>query len=237
MSAAGPVQDYRSAFDGVAAAVERGETDLGRLGFWRLVTRVKADPVLAAHWAETVGRIDRAAFERAVRWRIPVWAGNTLLAVGTIAGAGAVVVAANATSDLLAGLALLAAGGIWSLTVHDPAHWLVGRLVGIRFLWYFPSWWPPPPRPGLKVDYASYLRTPPAARAVMHASGAIATKAAPFAALATWPATQAPAWAAWGLLALGAFEIATDVLFSVHSSDWKRFRREVRVARVHASHR
>jgi hypothetical protein len=69
----------------------------------------------------------------------------------------------------------------------------------------------------------------------MHAAGAIATKLAPFAALAFWPATEAPAWAAWGLVALGVVEIATDLTFSVRSSDWKKVRRERAVARRQAA--
>jgi hypothetical protein len=71
----------------------------------------------------------------------------------------------------------------------------------------------------------------------MHAAGALATKLAPFVALAFWPATEAPAWAAWGLLALGGVQILTDSLFSVRSSDWKKVRRELGVARLQASNR
>jgi hypothetical protein len=71
----------------------------------------------------------------------------------------------------------------------------------------------------------------------MHASGAIATKLAPFVALAFWPASVAPPWAAWGLVALDALEITTDALFSVRSGDWKKVRRELRVARLQASQR
>jgi hypothetical protein len=66
----------------------------------------------------------------------------------------------------------------------------------------------------------------------MHASGAIATKLAPFIALALYPLTNAPAWAALALLALGCFQIATDVALSTKSSDWKRFRREMAAARA-----
>jgi hypothetical protein len=157
--------------------------------------------------------------------------GISVLGLGAVAGAGAIAVAEGTSSDVVAGLAVLFAGGAWSVTLHDLAHWLVGRLVGIRFTWCFLSLRPPPPRPGLKTDYASYLRTPPVARAWMHASGALATKAAPFVALAFAPVVGAPTWAAWGLVAMGAVEIATDVLFSVRSSDWKRVRRELRIAR------
>ena len=41
--------------------------------------------------------------------------------------------------------AMLAAGGIWSVSFHCPAHWLVGRAIGIRFTDYFLGG-PPPPR-------------------------------------------------------------------------------------------
>jgi hypothetical protein len=224
-------ETYEEAFRRIEAAVGSGTTDLRALGFWRLLERVKAEPALARHWAEIAGRIDRRAFESRVRLRVPVWAGNVLLLLGTIAGAVAVWLATRTTSELLAGLALVFAGGAWSVTVHDLSHWLVGRAVGIRFTSYylsrlFPPW------PGLKTDYETYLRAEPAARAWMHASGAIATKLAPFAALAFWPSTVAPAWAAWALIALGVLQIATDIVFSVRRSDWKRVRRELRVARL-----
>jgi hypothetical protein len=235
VAAPSDAEPVASAFERIEEAVRRGETDLGRLGFWRLVAAVKADPEAADRWADAAGRIDRTAFESRVRLRVPVPVGLSVLALGMVAGAAAVLVASATTSGVVAGLALLFAGGVWSLTVHDLAHWVVGRLVGIRFTASFLSLRPLPPRPGLKTDYASYLRTPPRSRAWMHASGALATKAAPFAALALVPASGAPAWAAWGLAAMGVFEIAMDVLFSVRSSDWKRVRRELRVARRHAA--
>jgi hypothetical protein len=229
-------ETYEEAFRRIEAAVEAGNTDLRALGFWQLLQRVKAEPALARHWADVAGRIDRRAFESRVRLRVPVWVGNLLLLLGTIAGLVAVVVATRTTSEILAGLALLIAGGVWSVTLHDLAHWLAGHAVGIRFTSYyllrlFPPW------PGLKTDYETYLRAEPGARVWMHASGAIATKLAPFVSLAFWPSTAAPAWAAWALIALGVLQIATDILFSVRKSDWKRVRRELRVARLQALHR
>ena len=79
---------------------------------------------------------------------------------------------------------MIAAGAIWAISVHAPTHWLVGTIVGIRWTDYFLGG-SLPPRPGLKSDYGSYLRADPDSRAWMHASGAIATKLAPFA--ASWP--------------------------------------------------
>ncbi|MGH2675854.1 MAG: hypothetical protein ACRDH1_10650, partial [Actinomycetota bacterium] len=61
--------DYQDALARIERDVQEGRESLGRLGFWRLVRRIKLEPGLAAHWAEEVGRIDRVAFERWVRPR------------------------------------------------------------------------------------------------------------------------------------------------------------------------
>ena len=216
----------------IEAAVARGDTDLRAQGFWRLVAQVKADPELVERFADRLGAVDTAAFRSAVRLRAPVWVGNLVLLGGIAIGAAAAVLAlGDETSPTVAGLALVGAAGVWSASVHCPAHWLVGRLAGIRFTDVFVGG-RPPPRPGLKTDYSSYLRADPVARARMHAAGAIATKLAPFLALALWPASRAPWWSAAALVALGVGQIATDVLFSVRSGDWKKFRREMAVARA-----
>ena len=207
-----------------------GTTDLRSLGFWKLVQQVKLDRALVDEHADQIGRIDTAAFRAGVRLRAPVWLGNALLVAGTIVGALAVGAAFVWQTPLWKGLALVAAGVIWSVSLHSPTHWLVGYMVGIRWTDYFLGG-PPPPRPGLKSDYATYLRADPDSRAWMHASGAVATKLAPFLALAWWPASGAPWWAAAVLAALGVLQIVTDVAFSTKSSDWKKFRREKAIAR------
>ena len=227
-------EGYEAEFARIEAAVDAGQTDLRSLGFWRLLAKVKADPALSAHWAGQAGGIDRTAFEARVRVRVPVWFGNALLLGGATLGVVAVVIALRTESETLAGLALVFAALDWSATLHSPTHWLVGRLVGIRFVCYFVAR-VVPPIPGLKTDYASYLRTPPGARAWMHASGAVASKLAPVAAWAFWPASVAPTWAAWFIVGYWALIIATDVFISTRRSDWKRVRRELRVARRQAA--
>ena len=223
-------QDLSTELDRIESAVRAGATDLGDLGFWRLVKRVKLSSEAAERYGEQIGRIDAIAFRRGVPRRYPVWAGNAVLVGGVLAGIAAVVVAMEVSSSMLKGLALVAAGGIWAVSFHCLAHWLVGRLGGIRFTDYFVGG-PPPPRPGLKTDYASYVRAPAGHRAWMHASGALATKVAPFLPLFVWSASGAPVWSAIMLLAIGAIQIVTDVLFSVRSSDWKKVLRERAVAR------
>ena len=227
---------FPAEFERIEAAVDAGETDLRALGFWRLLAKVKTDQALAAHWAEPAGRIDRRAFETGIRLRLPVWFGNLVLVLGITAGGVAVAIALSTDSPELAGWALVFAALDWSASLHTPAHWVVGRIVGMRFLAYYVHDLIPPV-PGLKIDYETYLRTSPEARAWMHASGAIASKVGPFLALAFWPATDAPSWAAWIIGGYGALIIATDIFVSTRKSDWKRFRREMRVARIQAAAR
>lgn len=214
----------------IEAAVSVGNSDLSALGFWKLVKQVKLDRRLVDEHAEQIGRIDTAAFRAGVKLRAPVWVGNAVLMLGTAMGAVAVGAAFVWQDPLWKGLALIAAGAIWSVSVHSLTHWLVGYMVGIRWTDCFLGG-PPPPRPGLKSDYGTYLRVDPDSRAWMHASGAIATKLAPFVALGFWPASNAPWWAAAVLAGLGVLQIATDIAFSTKSSDWKKFLREKAIAR------
>ena len=41
------------------------------------------------------------------------------------------------SSETLAGFLLIAAGAIWTVTLHCPTHWFVGYMVSIRFTDYF----------------------------------------------------------------------------------------------------
>jgi hypothetical protein len=238
------IEDYQEAFARIERAVDSGDTDLGRQGFWRLVDQVKLDPRLAHHWADVVGRIDRKAFEARVRPRFPVWLGNLVLFSATVVLSALVPVGLALAEGFdqprpgWGGLLVLAAAGGLSVSVHAPAHWVAGRLARIQFLCYFLDG-PFRIQPGLKVDYTSYLRASPRGRAIMHAAGALATKAAPFAVFAPVYIRHArldyellPSWSLWALLALGVLQIVTDIVWSTKSSDWKKVRRELRIARA-----
>jgi hypothetical protein len=224
----------------IEAAVEAGDTELRGLGFWRVVSLIKRDDELIDRYADQVGRIDAKAFRARIRFRAPVWVGVVLELIGMGVAVGLVAfVVWNAREgvdrtldvELASGLGLPLAAFALAAGIHTFAHYLVGRSVGIRFTDFFFAI-PPPPLPGLKTDYGTYLRTGPVARAWMHASGAIATKLAPFAVLAFAPAAQAPGWTVLVLVVLGVFQIATDVLFSTRASDWKKVRRELAVAKA-----
>ncbi|HLB40098.1 MAG TPA: hypothetical protein VJM84_06555 [Actinomycetota bacterium] len=218
------IRDVGRELERIEAAVDGGDTDLRGLGFWRAVAVIKRDRVAIGRYADQAGRIDTEAFRARVRTRVRPWVGVLAMLLLSVVGVVGVVLAGT-WSGAWAGLALLGAGAAWSVGWHLPAHAFVGWLAGIRYTDAFLGG-PPPPRPGIKTDYATYLRAEPSMRAWFHASGAIATKLAPFVGLALWPATNAPAWAAWTLLALGVFQIVTDITLSTKSSDWKKFRRE-----------
>jgi hypothetical protein len=225
-----PGLDLDVRLDRIEAAVEAGNTDLRALGFWRIVAVVKADRILIDRYADRIGRIDTTAFRRAVRPRFPVWLGNTVLFVGAVIGVVLIGVASMIEDEVWKGILVILAGLDWTVAVHCPTHWLFGRFVDVRFTDYV--FRGVPPYPGLKTDYATYIRADPGSRAWMHASGAIATKLAPFVALIFVPVVGAPVWAAVVLVGVGVIQVVTDAVYSTKKSDWKRFSRERRVARA-----
>ena len=217
-------EEIGSELERIQTDVAGGATDLSQLGFWRVVRELKSRPELAERFADAAGRIDALAFERRIRPRFPVWFGNAVLGTGAALGGALLGWAVYCDDPVQAAIGLIAGGAALTVSTHDLAHWVVGRLGGIRFTSYFLS--RPLLQPGLKTDYATYLRATPAARARMHAAGALASKVAPFISLAVWPATVAPGWAALVVLGLGLLQIATDVIWSTKKSDWKRYARE-----------
>ena len=208
------------------ALASGASVDLRRLGFWRAVEAVKDHKDWIAAYGDRISTMDREALRRDTWIDVPLTFGLGTLAIGTVVGV-ALVGGAFATPLPVNGLMLLAGAAVLLATTHDLAHWAVGRAVGIRFTELFIAR-PSRPQPGIKIDYATYLRTPARARAWMHASGALVTKAIPFAFIPFAVAAQAPRWVAVILAVLGVIQIATDMLFSTKTSDWKRFKREMR---------
>lgn len=203
--------------------------DLRALGFWRAVGAVKQRRDLVDRFAERIARVDRAAFLAAVRLHTDAAVGIVLLFLGLAIGLLLLGAAASNGHPVREILVLVAMGAL-DVTTHGLAHFLVGTAVGIRYTDWFVDL-PKKPQPGLKIDYASYLRASPTGRAWMHASGAIVTKLVPFIVLAYAAAIGCDTWALIVLVAVGVLQIASDVLLSVKASDWKKFRREMKLAR------
>jgi hypothetical protein len=215
--------------DRAQTALDEGRT-LDGTGFWKAVGAARRDAGLAGEYAGRMASIDRQAFEQAVRLRVPAAVGTAILAAGTGAGILAIALASGISGRLGRSVVFLGAFGVLEVTTHSLAHWLVGRLMGMRFTHYFLGG-PPPPRPGAKLDYATYLRVPPARRAVMHASGAVVTKVIPFALIPIARSLDLQSWVMYLLVVIGIGQVATDVLLSTKASDWKKVKRELRAAK------
>ena len=196
-------------------------------GFWGAVSRVKADPGLVAVYAERIAELDRAAFLRWARVRVPLGAGTALMVAGTIVGL-VLQAAAYRLAAPLDAVALLVGTAVLLVTTHGLGHLVVGRLCGIRFIGWFVG--PRRPQPGVKVDYASYLRASPTCRAWMHAAGAIVTKLVPVVALGVGWAAGVAGWAMAVLGVVAVVQLVTDAVLSTRSGDWAKFRRELRYA-------
>jgi hypothetical protein len=206
-----------------------GTPDLRALGFWRTVAAVKRHPDLVSRYATRIAAIDRAVFRRRVRLAFPVVLGVIALDLGLFGGLVLLGAATFVDHPWREILVLVGAGAI-DATTHGLAHLAVGTFVGIDFTDWFVDL-PKRPQPGFKIDYASYLRASPRQRAWMHAAGAIATKLTPFLVIPYAVAIGTDTWAVLVLFALGVVQILFDLLYSVRASDWKKFRREMRLAR------
>lgn len=206
-----------------------GTPDLRAAGFWRAVAAVKRRRELADRYAARIAAIDRQVFRRRVRLTFPVTLGVIALDLGLVGGLVLLVIATGVDHPWRDLLVLVAAGAL-DVTTHGMSHLAVGSFVGIDFTDWFIDL-PKRPQPGFKIDYASYLRASPRRRAWMHAAGAIATKVTPFLVVLYAVVIGTATWAVLVLLALGVVQIATDLLFSVKTSDWKKFRREMEFAR------
>jgi hypothetical protein len=201
---------------------------VGPTGFWKAVHVVKGDPSLIERHADRIARIDRAALKAWALVTVPLWLGNVLMIGGSLFGL-VLVAWAYSIEGTGAGLVFLFGFGVVLVTTHGLGHLVAGRLMGIRFThWFIGSI--SAPNPGVKVDYATYLRAPAQSRAWMHASGAIVTKVLPFAFLGAALAAEIPIWAVVVLVAVGIVQIVNDLVWSTKASDWKKFRREMSFA-------
>jgi hypothetical protein len=216
---------------GAEQTLAKGErVDLRRLGFWRAVEAVKTRREWIEAYADRISAIDRQAFRRETWIAVPLNPGLVGLATATVVGLALVGIAFIAPPPVN-GIMILAGAGALLAATHDLAHWAVGRAIGIQFTELFIAR-PSRPQPGIKIDYGTYLRVPARARAWMHASGALVTKVIPFALIPVALAARTPRWVPIVLALLGLAQIATDLLFSTKTSDWKRFSREMRNART-----
>lgn len=205
-------------------AVDAGD-GLSGTGFWKAVSEVKRDPQLVDAHADRIASIDTRALRNWAFLVIPLWLGTSVALLATLGGLG-LIWWAYSLDDLAAVAVFLIGTGVLLGATHGLGHLVVGRLMGMRFLFWFVGKIRQP-QPGVKVDYATYLRTPARQRAWMHASGALTTKVIPFLLIGAAIAADLPTWGILVLLALGVGQVVTDAVWSTKASDWKKFKREM----------
>ena len=148
--------------------------------------------------------------KRKVFARLSIAAGNTLQIAGIVAAYLACRASRTAHSKAIAISTVLLAWVLLYFSSHAIAHWLVGRIVGIRFRFYTlggtgnPEGWPPGvrwifehlPFLGVQTDKVSMQDVSPSAKALMWSAGVTASAIIPtIAALYGW--LSGVPWSGW----------------------------------------
>ena len=134
-----------------------------------------------------------ATTQRRVFARLSITVGNAVQAGGILAAYFALRISQSTHSSATAVVAMFLAWVLLYFSCHAIAHWLVGRVVGIRFLHYTvggtanPEGWPPGlrwifehlPFLGVQTEKISIQRASPKARAVMWAAGVTSSAVIP----------------------------------------------------------
>ncbi len=198
-------------------------------GFWGAVRSVKQDSTLVERFAERISAIDAEAHNQWALLSMPLWLGNLAALVATaffiwLVGQG------YQWGAPWNGVAMIAGGFGLMTSLHSPAHLLVGRAFGMRYTKWFVGEISRP-QPGVKIEYSSYLRTPPMQRAIMHAAGAVVSKLAMWLTFIGGFFAEIPVWALVVLAGGSVLTTATDVVISRRSGDWKKAAREYQFSR------
>ena len=126
-----------------------------------------------------------ATTKRRVFARLSIAVGNSLQMGGILAACFALRASRSEDSTAIAVITMLLAWVLLYFSSHAIAHWLVGRVVGIRFLFYTvggtgnPQGWPPGlrwiferlPFFGVQTEKLSMQNVSPGARALMWSAG------------------------------------------------------------------
>jgi hypothetical protein len=141
------------------------------------------------------------ATKRRVFARLSITAGNALQVGGILAAGLALKASRSAHSTAIAVYAMVLAWILLYFFSHAIAHWLVGRALGIRFLFYTvggtgnPEGYPPGlrwifehlPFLGVRTEKLSMQKARPAARALMWSAGVTSSAVLPtLAAFCAW---------------------------------------------------
>src|SRR5712692_2846060 len=140
---------------------------------------------------------------RKIFGRLSIMAGNAMQISGVVAAYLTLVAARSARSTTGAVVAMVAGWVLLYFCCHGIAHWVVGRMLGIRFAFYTvggtgnPEGWPAPlrwlfehlPFFGVQTEKASMQKASPLARAIMWSAGVTSSAVVPtLGAICAWKA-------------------------------------------------
>ncbi len=129
-------------------------------------------------YSSRIGKIDEKIFRDNALWTLSIPLGNLIEVSGVILSIILLYWSNTLNSTPSKWLMTLASVFLFSATIHPLAHYIVGKLFGIKFIFYFLNG-PLKIEPTIKTDYASYLRASPKKRVMLHLSGGIATSLSP----------------------------------------------------------
>jgi hypothetical protein len=197
-----------------------GELETTRLQNFRVAPEQSLPLEFMTHtpsrWLER-GPVNPAATKRRVFARLSIAVGSTVQAGGILAACFALWASRSAHSTAVAVTTMLLAWVLLYFSSHAIAHWLVGRLVGIRFVFYTvggtanPEGWPPGlrwiferlPFLGVQTEKLSMRNVSPGARALMWFAGVTSSAITPTLG-ALWAWRSGVPWSGWFcLFALG----------------------------------
>jgi len=168
-----------------------------------------------------------ATKKRRVFARPSIAVGNALQTGGILAACFALMASRSTRSTAIAVTAMLLAWVLLYFSSHAIAHWLVGRAVGIRFLFYTvggtgnPEGWPPGlrwifehlPFFGVQTEKLSMQNVGPGARALMWSAGVTSSAVIPtLSAFLAW--RSGVPWSGWFCL------FAVFWAFGTLASNW-----------------
>lgn len=182
--------------------------------------------------------------KRRVFARLSIPVGNALQMAGILVAGLALQASRSAHSTTNAVTEMLLAWLLLYFCAHAIAHWLVGRVVGIRFLFYSvggtgnPEGWPPGlrwifehlPFLGVQTEKLSMQKASPAARALMWSAGVTSSAIVPTLAV-FWAWRSGVPWSGWFFLFALFWSVGTLASnWTSRSGDYAKARRALSVS-------
>jgi len=216
--------------------VKKGNFALRKLGFWDIVREAKRNKEIAIKYGDKISEINKYVFEKKWKWKFaPIYGISAMLVISVIT----ILAFPYALNDrFYLSVYLPVASFILSASLHPITQYIVGRVFGIKFLYFYlrgiyifsrTSKGKFHIEPALKLEYASYLRTNPLKRAIMHISGSIITILIVF--LFFWLSLVFNVYL-WSQVICGGIAISyllTEIIYSPKYAAWKHFLEEYNI--------